>query len=146
MRRALAFVSLALAGCLGALAPDVGPLQVDPSTCPGDSDPTAAVHFAADIHDGVFQRNGCLMCHTEGGKGLTQSGLDLSTYATLRTGGGRTGIAIVVDGNPCASLLVQKLEPSPPFGRRMPYNGPPYLSDADLQRVRDWIAEGALDD
>ncbi len=31
----------------------------------------------------------------------------------------------------------------PSFGARMPYNGPPYFTAAELTIVRDWIAEGA---
>jgi hypothetical protein len=40
---------------------------------------------------------------------------------------------------------VQKLESTPPFGSRMPLDGPPYLEDAEVLLIRDWIAEGALD-
>ena len=97
------------------------------------------------ILGGVFRRGGCDDCHTSDGLGLRQSGLDLRSYTTLRTGGGRSGASIVIDRDPCASILVQKIEPGPPFGRRMPYNGPPYLSTTDIQLVRDWISEGARD-
>ena len=44
---------------------------------------------------------------------------------------------------PCESVIVQKLSLAPPFGARMPYNGPPYFTAAELTLVRDWIAEGA---
>jgi hypothetical protein len=33
--------------------------------------------------------------------------------------------------------------PTPPFGSRMPYNGPPFYSPEDRAVLRDWIAEGA---
>jgi hypothetical protein len=56
-----------------------------------------------------------------------------------------SGTRIVIPGKPCDSIIVQKLGLAPPFGARMPYNGPPYLSAAELQLIRDWIAEGALD-
>jgi hypothetical protein len=147
-------LALAAGGCLAAIAPDVGP----PASCTGaacvdggvpacsnaDSDPAVAVSFAADLLGGVFRRYGCTSCHTDG-IGAQQSGLRLASYATLRTGGGRTGATIVIDGQPCQSLLPQKLSNAPPFGRRMPYNGPPYLTTAELKLVHDWIAEGAHD-
>ena len=149
--RAAVFVvgAAMIAACLEQLGPEVGPLASAGSdsgtTCPGDSDPAVAVSYRNDIAGGVFSRGRCNSCHTGAGSGASQSGFEISTYAHLRTGGGRSGVAIVVDGDPCASILVQKIGTSPPFGRRMPYNGPPYLSAADITLVRDWIAEGARD-
>jgi len=131
-------------GCIDALAPDVGP-AAPPSSCPGDSDLARSVSYRDEIQNGVFDANGCQRCHTGDGIGVSQSGLDLRSYATLRAGGGRSGGQAVVDGDPCSSILVQKLETGPPFGRRMPYDGPPYLTDAELTLVRDWIVEGASD-
>jgi mono/diheme cytochrome c family protein len=134
-----------LTGCLETFAPDVGPLAQPPSMqCAGDSDPAVAVSYQTDVVN-IFDRGGCQDCHTDNGLGIRQSGLDLESYSTLRTGGGRSGASVIVDGDPCASVLVQKIETSPPFGRRMPYDGPPYLSAADIQLVRDWIEEGAHD-
>lgn len=46
-------------------------------------------------------------------------------------------------GNPDDSYLIQKLEGTAP-GFRMPRDQPP-LSDAQIQLIRDWIAQGALD-
>jgi hypothetical protein len=151
MIRRLGLVVLLASGCLDAIGPEVGPLARDAAgsndgpACGGDSDPTVVIAFQADVLDGVFRRGGCRDCHTDNGLGVRQSGLDLTSYSTLRRGGGRTGASIVIDHNPCDSLLVQKIEVGPPFGRRMPYNGPPYLAAADQQIVRDWIAEGARD-
>lgn len=143
-------LALLASGCLEAIAPDVGPLEsttdANPSGCSNaDANPAATVSFHADLLTGVFRRGGCASCHTGDGIGITQSGLDLSSYATLRTGGGRSQQGIVVDFMPCQSVLAQKVRASPPYGRRMPYNGPPYLSTADVQLIADWIAEGARD-
>ena len=148
--RAAAAIALCATGCLQAIAPDVGPLQTatdgGTTTCSdADSDPATTVSFGSDIRGGVFHRGGCTNCHTGDGMGIQQSGLDLSNYATLRTGGGRSGARIVVDFMPCQSILAQKIQTAPPFGRRMPYDGPPYLSTSDIQLVQDWIAEGARD-
>ncbi len=148
MKSALCVLALA-AGCLETFGPDVGaPLAGAGDGSPGcapDSNPSVQVSFSVDIEGGVFRRGDCDGCHTSDGLGVRQSGLDLRSYTTLRTGGGRSGAAIVIDRDPCASILVQKIEPGPPFGRRMPYNGPPYLSATDIQLVRDWISEGARD-
>lgn len=146
--RASALLAVLATGCLDRFGPDVGPLasaSSDAPACAGDSDPARTVSYHADLELGVFERGKCNNCHTGNGSGANQSGLQLGTYAELRTGGGRSGTAIVVDGDPCASILVQKIETSPPFGRRMPYNGPPYLSAQDIALVRDWISEGARD-
>jgi hypothetical protein len=52
----------------------------------------------------------------------------------------------VLPGSPDSSYIVLKLEGDPRIvAERMPYGGP-YLSDADIRKVRDWIAAGAKDD
>jgi len=149
--RAAAIV-VAFAGCMPG--PDVGTVQNAfdaapagdaPPGCDVDSDPATPVSYSVDLVAGVFERGRCVMCHTGGGEGTAQSGFDLSSYSALRQGGQHSGASIVVDNQPCASVLYQKISPTPPFGRRMPYNGPPYLSDGDVQLVHDWIAEGARD-
>lgn len=153
MRRGLLAVAVAAllgGGCLDALEPEVGaPLH---ARCDGeDSDPGADVSFDADIRQAIFGVDGagCVNCHTEDGVapvGLEVGGLDLSSYASLRAGGVISRSDVVIPGDPCASILVQKVGPAPPFGGRMPLNGPPFLSAADQQTIIDWIAEGAQDD
>jgi hypothetical protein len=89
---------------------------------------------------------GCKNCHysTEAShQGLDLGGLDLATLGALREGGGSTGRRIVVPGKPDESGLIQKLRGTYPYGTRMPKNGPPFWSDADVQLVADWISEGA---
>lgn len=46
-------------------------------------------------------------------------------------------------GNPDASYLVQKIMGTAAVGVRMPANGPPYLSQAQIDLVRGWISAGA---
>lgn len=144
-RGLLALVAV-LAGCIEP--PDVGPpLRAACSAAPAD--PDRAVRFQTDIRDAIFLRDDlCGRCHTAMGAtpiGLAVSGLELSSYARLRAGGARGGMNTVVPGDPCASVLVQKLGPAPPFGGRMPLDGP-YLEPEELQTIVDWIAAGALDD
>ncbi|MFN0246245.1 MAG: c-type cytochrome domain-containing protein [Kofleriaceae bacterium] len=148
-RATTCLIVLVASGCLDAIAPDVGPLAATSSDgavgCVNDSNTDLAISFEVDILEGVFVRGDCIDCHTNDGVGRRQSGLDLDSYTTLRTGGGRSGPGIVVNGDPCTSVLVQKIAASPPFGRRMPYNGPPYLTSTDQQIIHDWIGEGARD-
>jgi hypothetical protein len=46
-------------------------------------------------------------------------------------------------GNPDASYLVQKIQGNAAQGVRMPANGPPYLTQAQIDLVRGWVAAGA---
>jgi hypothetical protein len=46
-------------------------------------------------------------------------------------------------GNPDASYLVQKIQGNAAVGGRMPLNGPPYLSQTQIDLVRRWISAGA---
>jgi hypothetical protein len=126
---------------------------------PGDDAPDDAV---PDVQTGIsFHRDirplmnragndptgkGCKNCHysTEPNhQGLDLGGIDMATLGALREGGGSTGKRIIVPGKPDESGLIQKLRGTYPYGTRMPKNGPPYWSDADVKIVADWIAQGA---
>lgn len=127
----------------GSLEPDVGPLAQEPCVNE-DSDPSVDVSFSRDIAGAIFSTAGsCLVCHVPGEVGEQSSGLDLSSYTTTISGGS-SGDQTVVAGAPCDSVLWQKVSPAPPFGARMPLGGAP-LSDSQMTLLRDWIAEGALD-
>ena len=75
--------------------------------------------------------------------GTDLGGLDFTTLKSLREGGGTSGRNIIIPGKPDDSALVQKLRGTYAYGTRMPKNGPPFWSDADMKVVSDWIAEGA---
>ncbi|HYJ40322.1 MAG TPA: hypothetical protein VEW08_05995 [Steroidobacteraceae bacterium] len=53
------------------------------------------------------------------------------------------GLMRVNPGNPDTSYLVQKIQGNAAVGARMPANGPPYLSQTQIDLVRGWIAAGA---
>jgi len=153
-------LALGTAGCDLVYEPDVGLLNEaeeevgpDASVAPGsdgataasgpcvDSDPTTTVSFAAQVRPLLGRSpGGCTGCH---GTSAT-SGFNVTSYESLRRGGQVSNEDIVIAGAPCDSVLAQKLSPAPPFGARMPYNGPPFISPADRTVLRDWIAEGAL--
>jgi hypothetical protein len=137
-------------GCLGVLDPMVGePLA---ERCANvDSDPDREVSFARDVQpillDMVEAQPGC-SCHLPGAEdpiGLEETGLDLSRYEGLIKGGKNSLGGVVVPGAPCESVIWQKISAGPPFGARMPFNGPPFLDEATRQLISDWIAEGARD-
>lgn len=141
--------TLSMSACLGAFEPEVGELRAGVCT-PEDTDPRYDVSFAEDVFP-LFERMspepGC-GCHQPMSRrpiGIELSGLNLGSYSSLMRGGTTSGEDIVVPGDPCASVLVQKLSSAPPFGARMPSNGPPYLSPAERALIADWIAEGAHD-
>lgn len=146
----------ALTGCSAlTYEPDVGALQAPDAavalddagsgsgpTSPGrcaDSNPMTSVSFARDIRPLLGKSPGGCGCHATS----STAGFNLGSYESLRRGGTIAGTQIIVPGKPCESVLVQKLGLAPPFGARMPYNGPPFYSAAELALVRDWIAEGA---
>lgn len=137
-----------LSGCiLDSLAPEVGePLVTGCDNA--DSDPATPVQFSIDIVQRIFARDqlGCAYCHAPDAEipiGFQQSQLDVSSYESLRRGGLISRTGIIVPGRPCDSILLQKISEAPPYGQRMPFNGPPYLVAEEIQLVHDWIAEGA---
>jgi hypothetical protein len=141
-----ALVAVLLAAC-GTLDPEVGSdRDADDGECVlEDSDPDADVSFDR-LRTAVLTKR--CSCHTaNGGLGQVVTGLDLNTHEAALAGGRRSrapgGPQAVAPGDPCASLVVQKTGPTPPFGFRMPLSGPP-LTDEERQMIIDWIAEGAL--
>ena len=144
-----ALIAATSAGCLEELEPDVGP-ALAPRCVNGDSDPDRDVSFSRHVVRRVFGGSGhCLACHRPDAPnpiGFEIGGLDLSTYAGVRAGGAVSRADAVIPGRPCDSTLVQKLTAGPPFGARMPLDGPPFVDDADVLLLADWIVEGAQDD
>jgi hypothetical protein len=140
-----AWLLLPLAGCLDGFSPDVGP-PLRATCVDTDSNTGHTVHFS-DVEDVLASRDGhCLDCHSPASPapvGVEVGGLDLSAYDYLRAGGVISGDRIVVPGQPCESVLVQKVSAAPPFGARMPLDGPPFLDDDEQRVLADWIAEGA---
>lgn len=144
---ALLVLAFVLASCLDSYRPDVGP-PVREICVDQDSDPAETVSFA-DIQAMILDADRptrCLNCHDPAAEtpiGVEIGGLVLVDWDSLIEGGVNSGAEIVVPGKPCESVLYQKLTAGPPFGSRMPFNGPPFLTDDELQLVHDWIAEGA---
>lgn len=76
----------------------------------------------------------CVMCHSGSEAPL---GLQLDTYAAALKGSVNGPVLIAGD---LSSPLLQRLrgEALP----QMPFNGPPFLSDAEIRLVADWVTAG----
>ncbi|MBU0552140.1 hypothetical protein KKF91_17650 [Myxococcota bacterium] len=128
-------------GC-GELDPEVGATRADLNGQACALTPSGEAVSYARVQAEIFdQRCGC---HTvPGGFGQTLGGLDLSSYEALMRGSRNADEgALIAPGDPCQSLLLQKLQDPPPFGARMPFNTT-RLDAASLQLIVDWIADGA---
>lgn len=83
----------------------------------------------------------CAKCHAEKGlMGPAPEGYRLTSYESILS---RADRVRVVPGNPHASELVRRIR-----GQalpRMPFDGPPYLSDDEIRLIEDWVAQGARD-
>ena len=80
----------------------------------------------------------CIVCH---GPSKQESGYRIDLFDVL-VRGGDSGVHAVVPGNPAASHLWQRITSSDP-DQRMPPQGTG-LDPADQERVRAWIAAGAV--
>lgn len=83
----------------------------------------------------------CAKCHTEKGlMGGPPEGYRLASYADTISAADRVR---VVPGNPEASELLRRIR-----GQalpRMPFDGPPFLTDDEIGLIAQWIADGAGD-
>jgi len=108
---------------------------------------TTTVTFSTQIQAQILTP-ACTSCHTDEGRNPS-GGLNLKSgaaYAALVgvASTGKAGAIRVIAGNPSGSYLVQKLEgASDIVGLRMPRNGPPFLTDAQVALIRQWIQNGA---
>ena len=111
---------------------------------PEDGGPDTTVGFLADIQP-IFDAN-CTGCHAGAG---ASAGMDLSLGASYSHLVGvasteKPALVRVAAGNPQDSYLVMKVEGAPGIGgSRMPPGGA--LLPADIDRIRTWITQGAVD-
>jgi hypothetical protein len=137
-------VGALVAACLSAAACDEKLSDVAGPT------PNLSPTFAS-IQREIFQNTaptGCVNCHTTVGR-PPDAGMSLlpdRAYAALVgvPSAFKPGATRVIPGDPDNSYLVQKLEGhSGIVGLRMPFNGPPYLTDGQISIIREWIRRGA---
>ncbi|MFN1834767.1 T9SS type A sorting domain-containing protein [Balneola sp. MJW-20] len=95
------------------------------------------VDYDTDI--APIMQNRCNNCHNAG-----QNAFNSSSYAAVMASVSpptRYDKNQVIPGDPDGSPLVDKIEPNPQFGTRMPQGSS--LSDDQIALIRRWIAEGA---
>jgi len=83
----------------------------------------------------------CAKCHTENGlMGPAPEGFRLTSYAATVAAADRVR---VVPGSPSASELIRRIRGQ--AKPRMPFDGPPYLTEAEILSIEKWVADGARD-
>jgi hypothetical protein len=96
----------------------------------------------------VAGRTACVNCHTSTGRNPS-GGMNLNhdvAYDQIVNvaSRGKPGAIRVIPGDPENSYLVHKIEGLPDIvGRRMPFTGPPFLTDGQILILKRWIANGA---
>jgi mono/diheme cytochrome c family protein len=109
------------------------PAAATPATLPKPGETVTYTHVAP-----IFAQR-CAKCHAQQGIiGPAPEGYVLTSHASTVSAADR---ARVVPGNPAASELVRRVRGQ--ARPRMPHDGPPYLSDAEIEVIARWIAQGA---
>ena len=124
--RGLLFVSLLLAAGCGLDVEPTGDVEG------GGGGGGATVSFSLDVLPLLEQD--CIICH--GGAG----GLNLESYEGVIAGG--VSGAVVIPGNAEQSLLPRRLDGTAP--PTMPLDAP-MLTTPEVDRIKQWIDEGARD-
>lgn len=122
---------LALQSCISNVEDLSENVDVDPAT----------VSYKSNIQPIFSESCGGSGCHING----STNGVNLSSYtATMNSVGSIYGERIVIPGDASNSPLVDKIEPNPRRGSRMPQGGP-YLTNREIAQIRAWIENGAED-
>ncbi len=135
----LTMLVLALAACTAGNGEGL-----DSNGQPNPINPPAASDFQ-QIQDTIFTPI-CTACHI-GANAPQGMRLDAANSYAMIVGVPSNEVPAlkrINPGNPDASYLVQKIQGTAAQGVRMPANGPPYLSQEQIDLVRRWVAGGAL--
>lgn len=135
----LTMLVLALAACTAGNGEGL-----DSNGQPNPINPPAASDFQ-QIQDTIFTPI-CTACHI-GANAPQGMRLDAANSYAMIVGVPSNEVPAlkrINPGNPDASYLVQKIQGIAAQGVRMPANGPPYLTQEQIDLVRRWVAGGAL--
>ncbi len=100
-----------------------------------------SVSYSAGVRH--FLDNYCMHCHGEGGKGSKASGLRMDDYESLMKG--TTYGPVIKPGDSFTSALVMLMEGRADPSLRMPHDDDKAPSQAEIDRVKAWIDQGAKD-
>lgn len=134
----LASAVLALAACTAGNGEGL-----DQNGQPIPITPPAASDFQ-EIQDTIFTPI-CTACHI-GANAPQGMRLDAANSYAMIVGVNSNEVPAlkrINPGSPDTSYLVQKIQGNAAVGVRMPANGPPYLTQAQIDLVRRWVAAGA---
>ncbi|TVP98214.1 MAG: DUF1549 domain-containing protein [Planctomycetaceae bacterium] len=109
----------------------------EPKSEPADAE--QKISFHSDI--APMFRKACYGCHQSGKR---QGDYLMTDFAALLSGG-ETGQPAIVPGDPDASYLLAQITPVDGVAE-MPQAPWPALSPVEVAKVRDWIAQGAVND
>lgn len=146
--------SIARAGAAAMVAAALGVAGCDEKLSDLTGPSPDLVPTLASIQTEIFQttdragRNACVSCHTTAGGRVPPMGLNLAgdSHAALVNVPSREkpGLMLVRPGDPENSYLIHKMEGrSGIVGLRMPFTGPPHLTDGQILVVKRWIEIGA---
>jgi len=121
------------AGMPKGLAAQTGLPIASPSPLPATGELVTYQHVAP-----IFAKR-CVKCHTEKGlMGPAPEGYRLTSYNTTLSASDRVR---VVPGNLGASELIRRIRGQ--AQPKMPFDGPPYLTNSEIRLIEDWVAQGA---
>ncbi len=124
-------LSFAINGC-----EDIG----DPVAPADDPNGGSAMSYGNDILP-IFNSNCTTICHlSPASPGF--GNLDLNSYDTLMDQTGPNHAPVIIPGDPDSSYLMKRIEDT--IAPQMPL-GLPELSSEQINQIRQWIQEGALD-
>jgi len=103
---------------------------------------TQPVSFSYDVVPILQDR--CIKCHAPpDGKGYRQTGLSMLTYESLMAG---TDYGpVIIAGDSRRSILNMLVEGRAGKKQRMPHNETEALSQAQIETLKEWVNQGALD-
>lgn len=87
-------------------------------------------------------KNHCLECHVPNTPGQIASGLDMSSYESLMKGT-KFG-PVIKSGDSLSSTLVILIEGRADPSIKMPHGDRPALSSSEINTLRQWIDQGAI--
>jgi len=100
-----------------------------------------AVSFQSDINP-ILQQN-CIQCHIPpNGVGYTMVGLSMETYKSLMQG--TIYGSVIIPGDSRRSILNKLVEGRAGNLMRMPHNRKDPITDTEIQALRLWVDQGAL--